>query len=637
VSEYPQWDETDGAEPSEPVEQESPEPEALEPPAQEVWEPESAAPEPATPEPAALGPAAPMPAVPAPGEPEAPKRRVSRKTVWTIVGVILGLSVACVVAVVLFARPYVVGSKAVPIPSLLMGERILVAFASRGGDDLYLLQLDQEKSEGLLLAEDVTEPAVTVRVVQGEQAADPVGGSYGGFVPGRDWLLVWHATEDISALGQMNSRSSEPVDVLDSKGDRLYGYVFPKRDTLFLVESREGRSRCYVARPNGEAERIARADTCDVSRDGSTVILQETYSDETMLSAVGIKGGRETVLLDDVVGVESYRVAADGSQVAYVVTEEGDQRLLVVDRRSGEETNVSDKVHAILDYAYAPGGDTLYYVAQENAGDAAVQLYLSTGARQIAQGGAIEARFTPDSKYVVYVVVDDVRGTLHVDPLGEGEQKVVLSEEGIAGFDILRTSPPKIVLPVVKGGGLVVYTADLDGSNVLQVLDTGAEAVELERIRYVPEEAFLYVDAHRTDGGHVLYVVPVDGAESVPLLEGWAQVDLLNRSSKGEQLVFQGWGEDGDSLALYAIAVGADAQAVELVAEYQGYEDAVFTANGQSILFTARVGAERDAVDIGLVEVDGEKKPKVLYQEAFLVDVRWDKLHPFLTAFGGEQ
>jgi hypothetical protein len=87
---------------------------------------------------------------------------------------------------------------------------------------------------------------------------------------------------------------------------------------------------------------------------------------------------------------------------------------------------------------------------------------------------------------------------------------------------------------------------------------------------------------------------------------------------------------------LYAISVEAGAEAVELVDEYQGYDNAVFTVNGQSILYTARVGVDRDAVDIGLVSADGEKKPKVLYEEAFLVDVRWDGLDPFYEVFGGE-
>jgi hypothetical protein len=451
---------------------------------------------------------------------------VSKKTVWTIVGIVLGLLVACVVVVVLVGRPYVAGSKAVPIPSLLVGQRLLVAFASRGGDDLYLLQLEQEKSEGQLLAEDVTEPAAAVLAVQPDQVTTLVGGSYGGFVPRRDWLLLWHAEEGVSTVAQMNSRSQEPVIALDSKGDWLYGFVLTKQDTLFLVESREGRSRCYVARPNGEAERVARADVCTISHDGSTVILEETYSDETMISAMSIKGGKETVLLDDVVGVESYRVAPDGSQIAYVLSKEGDQQLLVVDRRSGKETVVSDSVSQILDYAYAPQGDTLYYVIQENAGDAAVQLHLSTKERQIAEGRGIVAQFTPDGKHIVYLVVDDAGGTLHVDPLGEGEQKVVLSQEGVAEFGILRTKPARIVLPVVAGGNAAIYTADLDGSNVLQVLE--ASSTVLERVRYVPGEAALYVDA-RGDGGSVLYVVPVDTTAPVPLLEGWAQVDLSSR------------------------------------------------------------------------------------------------------------
>jgi hypothetical protein len=567
--------------------------------------------------------------------PETSKRRVSKKTVWTIVGIVLGLLVACVVAVVLVARPYVVGTKAAPVPAFLAGERILVAFASRGGDDLYLLQLEEEKSEGLLLAEDVTEAAVAVLSVQDNQVVDTIGGPYGGFVPDKDWLFLWQATDEVSTFGQMNSRSEEPLGVLDSKGDWLYGYVFPKKNMLFLVESREGRSRCYVAQPNGEAERVARADACMISPDGSTVFLEEIYSDETMLSVISVKGGKETVLLDDVVGVKSYRTAADGSQVAYVLFQEEGQQLFVVDRRTGEHTPVSDEVHEILDYGYAPAGDTLYYMIHENAGDTAVQLYLSTSERPIGEGTTIAARFTPDGEHIAYLVSGDTGGTLHVDPVGEGEKKVVLSEEGVVAFEILPTSPPKIVLPVAKEGDLVLYTADLDGSNVLQVLK--AEAVELERLQYVPGEPSLYVQATMPGGARALFVAPVDESAAVQLLEGWAEIDLLNRLRRGGQLVFQGRQNAADPLALYALAIEADAEPVELDDEPEGVENAVFTASGGSVLYTARVGNERDAVDVGLVSADGEKKPKVLYEKAFLVDVRWDDLDPFLTLFAGDQ
>jgi Tol biopolymer transport system component len=634
MSEYPDLGETGVPESPEPVEQETPESETPGPKPVEPWlaasepvaEPETVAPWSAVSEPVAK---------PELAVPDVPKRRVSKKTVWTIIGIVLGLLVACVVAVVLVARPYVIGTKAAPLPSFLAGERILVAFASRGGDDLYLLRLEEEKSEGLLLAEDVTEAMVAVLSVQDNQVVDVIGSPYGGFVPDRDWLVLWHTIEQVSMFGQMNSRSEELVDVLDSKGDWLYGYVFPKKNALFLVESREGRSRCYVAQPNGAAQRVARADACTISMDASTLFLEEVYSDETMLSAMSVKGGRETILLDDVVGVESYQVTADGSQVAYVHAIEGNQQLLVVNRRSGEQTPVSDEVHEVLAYGYAPGGDTLYYVIRENAEDVEVQLYLSTGDRSIAEGATIEVSFTPDGAYVVYLVAGDQGGTLYVDPVGEGDKVVVLSEEGIAGFDLLRTKPPKIVVPVVKEGSVVVYTADLDGSNVVQALDAGA--VELETIQYVRDEPSLYVLAKVAAGGRVLYVAPVDGSEPVRLLDGWAEISLLNRSPGGDQLAFQGWQSAGDVLILYAIATEAGAEPVELADEYQGYESAVFTANGQSVVYTARIGDERDAVDVGLVSADGEKKPQVLYEKAFLVDVRWDDLYPFLTPFSGEQ
>jgi dipeptidyl aminopeptidase/acylaminoacyl peptidase len=591
-------------------------------------------------------PAYPLPAEPSPDtgpssaagpEPSdhAPPRRIPKRLVWTITGVVLGLLIVCVVVAVLVARPYVTGARAAPLPDFLAGERMLVAFPGRGGDDLYLLQVDDAKNDGLVLAQDVAEAAVSVYVASGAWGERAIRGSYGGFIPGKDWLLVWYTAGGVSMLGQMNSRSEAHTVALDSKGDRLYGYVIPKQDRLFLAESRDRRSRCYVARPNGQAARVARGDDCTISLDGSTVFLHDVYSDETMLSVVSIKGGQETMLLDDVVGVQSYRIASDGSRVAYVVAAGDSQQLMVVARRDGEQAPLSDKLHQILDYQYAPGGiDALYYVAREQAEDKEVRLYLSTSERPVDQGESIEAAFTPDGKSIVYLVSGGESSTLHVDPLGEGEKRVVLSEPGIAGVALLDTAPPKLLVPVVQDGETTVYVAGIDGADVVQALKTEAA---LQSIHYVPGESMLYARCRAAGGSYELHVVSVDGAEQLRVLAGWSEFDLLNRSRKGDRLVFQGRRVDDAPLMLYAVPVQAGAAPVELDGEYQRYESAAFTANGRSILYTARVGDERDALDVVQVDTSGEQEPQLRYEKAYLVDLRWDQLHPFVLAFDANQ
>ena len=555
-----------------------------------------------------------------------PKRRMSKKLVWTVVWVVLGLLLVCAVAVVLVARPYVSGIKALPVLWPFAGDRALVAFRGRRGDDLYLLSPGQAREEGTLLAEDVGQSTGAFAVVRNGRVVGVMGNNYGGFVPGLDWLLFWYAMDEVSALAQMSARADAPTTILDSKGDWLVGSVFSKGQYVFLAESRGGRSRCYVVRPNGKAERIARADVCTVSFDGSTVILEEVYTDETTLSAVSIKGGRETVLLDDVAGVESYKVATDGAWVAYVRAMEADRQLLVVDRRNGEVSVVSDEVFKILDYGFVPGGETLFYVLQEEAEDAA-QLYLSTSDRPIAEGAQIDARFAPDGKRIVYLVTDGETGTLHVDPLGEGETRVVLSAAGVTEYEIAHTSPPVLLLPVVTEDGVTVYTADWDGLNVVQVLKEGSTA--LGGIQYVEGEPDLYVQVARESGERVLIVARVDGSEPLRLLDGWAEIQVLNRSRKGKHLVFEARHEGESDPALYSIAVEAGAEPVALDDEHKGFVDAVFMAGGQSILYTGAIGDAYDAVDVCLAPIDGGGGFEVLYEKAFLIDVRWDDLYPF--------
>jgi dipeptidyl aminopeptidase/acylaminoacyl peptidase len=428
-------------------------------------------------------------------------------------------------------------------------------------------------------------------------------------------------------LDQMHARDDAPTRALAAKGDFLLAGVFDKRQIAFLIESLDGRSRCYVARPGGEAARVAWADVCTVSLDGSTVILEASYTDETTLSAMDVQGGRETVLLDDVEGVESYEIAPNGSQVAYLrVTAEGEQ-VLRVERRGGEAVAVSDVVVEVLEYGFAPDGDLLLSVVREED-EGAVQLYLSSGNRPRASGDAIDARFTPDGAHVVYLVREGETGTLHVDPLGEGEARVVLSGAGVSEVTIVHTAPPRLVIPVTQGEGIAIHTAGLDGTDVVQVLQEAYAA--LRGLWYVEGEPALYVLLEREDAGMVLYAVPLDGGEAVPLLEGWHAVEILNRSPRGERLAFAGQQTPADPSVLYAIDVAAGAVAVVLDDVHVGFENAVFTDRGRSVLYTGLLAGEAGETDVCRVPAAGNATFEVLYERARLVDVRWDRLNPFV-------
>ena len=52
-----------------------------------------------------------------------------------------------------------------------------------------------------------------------------------------------------------------------------------------------------------------------------------------------------------------------------------------------------------------------------------------------------------------------------------------------------------------------------------------------------------------------MFVTPVDRSEVIRLLDGWAEIDLLNRAPKGRRLVFQARQNSGDDSVLYSVAV----------------------------------------------------------------------------------
>lgn len=611
------------------VASETPAPEAVpEPPAAPtpevspeavVWEePVAQAPHPV--------PAAPEP-VPAAPETMSPEKRARRKKlIWTIVWVALGLLVACGVTAFFVGRPYVIGSKALPVPDLFAGDRMVVGFASRGGTDFYLLKTGQDKSEGILLAEDAQPANVSVVSVK-DTHVEPFG-RYGGFVPGLNWLVLWYGDGERTVIEQMRVGDASPTRVLASKGDQVSGGLFLSPQELFVSESREGRSRCYVARPGGKAVRVARADRCTPSLDGSTLFLQEVYTDETMLSAVRMQGDKETILLDDVPGVMSFQSTVDGTAIAYVLEGPEGQMLYRVDRTparqaSGEALAVSDEVPQVVDYGFAPNSDVLFYVVQDDE----MQLYLSTGAREIASGEEISARFTPDGQYLVFQVTSAGAESISVISLSEeASAQVVIEDSGLLAFEVVPTETPQLLIATLEEEVTTVRTAGLDGTNLQTVFE--GRGMTLQEVLYVEGEAPLYVLAGTEAGGVSLYAAGSAERAPIPLLEDWSALQVVNRSLRDGQLAFTGQPQAEDPVALYVLSVEAGASPVLLDDEHVAFGPAVFAKNAKSLLYTAYIGDGVDEVDVCQVPVEGGAV-EVLYEKTFLVDVRWDSLVPF--------
>jgi len=532
-----------------------------------------------------------------------------------VAGVIVLLVICAVVAVF------------VGIPMLTGGDQILLAFPDRDGEvELYLLKLGQDQDEGTLLAEEVTWASTDFELLEDERYRR-MGGTYGGFVPDSDRLLLWYELDGDVVIQQMRVEDKEPTEVMESGDDLEWGTVVNDFAFIFLEEFRDGGERCYVARPGGEAERVAKADSCEISLDGSMIYFSKRDGDELTLSMIDINGENETILLDGVEGADSYRVSGDASHIAYVLVDDDESQLYLVERRSGEEVEVGDEVFRVSRYGFVPGGDIPYYVVRENEDDDEVQLYTSDSDEPIVEEVVISTQFSPDGRYMAYLVEDeDGEGTVYVHPMRGGEDVEVLDGEDVR-FEVFRTAPVRLLILILEDDKFTLYSADVDGSDLVELLD-GDDAT-WKGLDYLPNDPTLYIYEEDEDGEVSLFVTPVHRDTGFYLLEGWASMGLLNRSPNGSQLVFWARENVGDDPVLYSIDVKDGANPVELDDDADDFRNAVFTSNGRFIIYTADTGDDPDDVEVRRVRADGEEEYEVLYEEARLIDVRWDDIDPF--------
>jgi len=553
-----------------------------------------------------------------------PQRR--RALTCLIIAAAVVLLLVCLAAVGVLIAYLTGGELPIALPFLgRAGDEVLLAFLDHDEAELYMLELGQSEEEAALLAEDAERvPAIHwLRLLDEGRYRGLIIGEYGSFLPDSDRLLLWYGEEDETVIQQMRVRDEEPTEVLESGADTWSGTFIKDSGNLFLREFRDEGVRCYVARPGEEAERLAKADECFVSADGSTVVFEEVDDGEMTLSAVDIDGENETVLLDGVEGVASYRFSGDGSHFAYVQKESGSSQLYLLERSSGDESEVSGEVFDLVSYDFAFGSDSLFYITEEIEDDRGVlRLYLSSDAEPIAEGPALAASFAPDGQHLAYLLEDEEgESALYVHPMDGGGDVEVLEGDEI-DYTILETSPPRIIALSEMEEEFTLYSADIAGGDVIELLDE--EDVSLE-IEYARGERLLYVQMTNEDGEVSLFVTPVDEAAGSLLLEEWAAVRVLNLSPRGDRLILWAREDFGDDPVLYSIAVGGDeGDLVELDDDGENFDNAVFSADGRSVIYTAATGDDIDEVEVRRARVDGEEDYETLYEEAYLVDVRWD-------------
>lgn len=552
------------------------------------------------------------------------QRKVARpKSAFPIVG-----AVAIVLVILLAVGALVVLGRFVFFKG---GDHVLLGATDReGGLSLYLVKLGQEVDKGVRLAQNVQQASGVSFGVYEDAHEYARWGAIGGFLPDSDRILYWYQDRSQTKIQELKIGSEEPSNVFETRASSLWGAAWAGSKGLFFAEYVDNGMRCYVARPGQPAERLGKGDSCGASMAGSMAFFRETDRDKTTLSVVGMDGKGETVLLEGVELAGDPRISHDGTRIAYIQQSRDGQEVYLVGQRGETPTQVGKAMYDVLDYGFSPTDSSVLYVIAENKGGA-VELWLSTEETPIAEGAAIGASFSPDGRTLVYSTKDAYGDTaVQVRSTKGSDAHTVLFGDNLR-FAMLAPWTRALALETVDDE-VALHSIDLTSREAIELLRE--EDVYLQGIHYLPDKPVLYLYLTAYDGARSLYVTPVDRDDGYYLLEDWYAFTLLNRSHDGHRLVFQGQEDRQDAPILYVIDLEEGSYPVELDDDHDGFENAVFSPNDKSIIYTAlSTGIRGKETEILKAPTDDVETPVVLYQDATLFAVRWGNLNPWRSTW----
>lgn len=522
------------------------------------------------------------------------------------------------------------------MPSLLPGgKEILLAVPRRSDEyDLYMVKAGQALDDAVLLADAAHPVSGEARIYyamtgSAYQVVPLASDEFGGFIPDSNRLLYWYWDEDDLYVKEISTSDDAPQEIMATDALPLYGLLFADSDNLFLQETRSSQERCYAANPGQAAERITKGNVCWATQDGAYIWAEERNAGETSLSLYPLTGkGDPITVLEDQEDVGQFMVSPNGSHVAYIQYERNEWQLVSVNTKDGAVTEVGEPGESIPQFGYLGNTGILFYILQND--EEIVELFVSTQTTPLAEGVGMAAVSSDDGRFLLYQVVDeDGESTVVSYDVNTGTSQSILTEDNLE-FNVIPAHNV-VLLSVQDGNELLLYRANIDGSNVELLLDE--THVSLDSLQYTLDQDRLYVLMNDDDGYSSLFTTSLSTADGFYLLEDWYDITLLNQSSNGRSLVFTAQEDPGDDYILYTIEQEKGAALVELDDQYDYYANAVFTENGRDVIYTGIGDSSADDFDVLQVAADGKDSAEVLYPEAHLLSVRWDWLSPFQYAY----
>lgn len=519
-------------------------------------------------------------------------------------------------------------------PSLLpKGQEILLALPQSPGEyDLIMLKPGQEPDRGVLLAENaqsVTGRNVIASYLVSQPAYRAINLStsgFGGFVPESNRLLYYYVKRDRVYVEEIRTSDKEPVEIMRTDALPLSIRLFTGKKEIFLQETRDGLGRCYMANPRQPAERIARGNMCSAVWNGTYSWIEDRDGNELSLSLLPLSGNGDPIpVFTNEREIGNYVVARDGNYVAYTQSGRRGWQLSLFTTKGSKSSEVGAPAINIPQLGFLGLSGTLFYIAQNDEG--LMELFLSSTSTPIAEGFGLAASVSDDGRYLVYMTMDrDGESTVASYDVRAGKNQNILTGDNLQ-YGLI--SAHNTLLITIRDLDIVsIYRANMDGSG-LELLFEEEGVNTGPFISYLADQDRLFIWFQDNSNYDSLFTSSISKADGFYLMEEWYDIQLLNRAANGRTVVLAAQEDRGDDYILFSVALQKGNAPVKLDDRYESYRNAVFLSNNRDILYTGIGGSRYDDTDVLRVSANGGKPGEVLYQEAELLDARWDRLNPF--------
>jgi Tol biopolymer transport system component len=504
------------------------------------------------------------------------------------------------------------------------GDYMIVGFPSRSGKmDLELLRLGDTVQDAVRLANDA-EVGFDNLVVFDDAEFEKLIDS-GGFLPDSDYVFVIYRDDEEIIVEYMKIGDDQTEIAVEAEG-AVSAFVYPDTNTLLYSEKKNERARCFYV-PFGEFEtRLGRGDRCYFSPDGSKIFIEEIDDDEYNLTVVDVKSGKETKLISKDDPIEDFIVSSDSEYIVYQEITSSGYQLFIIDTDEGKEDPIGEDYYSILSFQFLPTGHNGFFIAENY--DGTLSLIDFEDANTVTSALYLTAMSGPSGKNLIYTVGDEEEeNTIYSYNFRNGTSEEILNGKMIV-FSILDL-PEKVVIFDVdnEDEAVLVYTSDMDGGNLVEVLDE--ELIDFEGVFHASGQKSIFF-LFETEDGMALFATSTDSdTEGYYLVEDWFDIRPLTQSTNDKTLVFAGMEDDGDDFSLYSVEISESGRIIELDDTGDRFVNAVFTPNNKSVLYTVVTGSNPDDVIVNQVSALGEGRSEELFDEAVLVDVAWGDMQAF--------